>query len=97
MGSVGEPINEEAWNWYHENIGKQRCPIVDTWWQTETGGIMISPLAGITKLKPTYATLPLPEFSLAWWMQKEISLKEMIQLQFVYRVSLASCYTTGRS
>ena len=60
LGSVGEPINEEAWNWYHENIGKQRCPIVDTWWQTETGGIMISPLAGITKLKPTYATLPLP-------------------------------------
>ncbi len=60
LGSVGEPINEEAWNWYHENIGKRNCPIVDTWWQTETGGIMISPLAGITKLKPTFATLPLP-------------------------------------
>ncbi|MFL2571181.1 MAG: acetate--CoA ligase [Parvicellaceae bacterium] len=60
LGSVGEPINEEAWKWYHENIGKENCPIVDTWWQTETGGIMISPLAGITKLKPTYATLPLP-------------------------------------
>ena len=60
LGSVGEPINEEAWHWYHTNIGKERCPIVDTWWQTETGGIMISPLAGITKTKPGFATLPLP-------------------------------------
>ena len=60
LGSVGEPINEEAWQWYHKNIGKEKCPIVDTWWQTETGGIMIAPLAGITKLKPTYASLPLP-------------------------------------
>lgn len=60
LGSVGEPINEEAWHWYNENIGKGRCPIVDTWWQTETGGIMISPLAGITKTKPSFATLPLP-------------------------------------
>lgn len=60
LGSVGEPINEEAWHWYNKNIGKERCPIVDTWWQTETGGIMISPLAGITPLKPTFATLPLP-------------------------------------
>jgi acetyl-CoA synthetase len=60
LGSVGEPINEEAWNWYNENIGKGKCPIVDTWWQTETGGIMISPLAGITKTKPSFATLPLP-------------------------------------
>lgn len=60
LGSVGEPINEEAWHWYDENIGKKRCPIVDTWWQTETGGIMISPLAGLTKTKPGYATLPLP-------------------------------------
>ncbi|TXB64046.1 acetate--CoA ligase [Vicingus serpentipes] len=60
LGSVGEPINEEAWEWYHKNIGKEKCPIVDTWWQTETGGIMISPLAGITKLKPSFATLPLP-------------------------------------
>lgn len=60
LGSVGEPINVEAWEWYHENIGKDNCPIVDTWWQTETGGIMISPLAGITPLIPTYATLPLP-------------------------------------
>ena len=60
LGSVGEPINDEAWEWYHQNIGKGNCPIVDTWWQTETGGIMISPLANITKLKPTFATLPLP-------------------------------------
>ena len=60
LGSVGEPINEEAWHWFDENIGKGKCPIVDTWWQTETGGIMISPLAGITKTKPSFATLPLP-------------------------------------
>jgi len=60
LGSVGEPINEEAWHWYNEHIGKGKCPIVDTWWQTETGGIMISPLAGITKTKPSFATLPLP-------------------------------------
>ncbi|MBC7863417.1 MAG: acetate--CoA ligase [Bacteroidia bacterium] len=60
LGSVGEPINEEAWHWYHEHIGKNNCPVVDTWWQTETAGIMISPLAGITKTKPGFATLPLP-------------------------------------
>ena len=60
LGSVGEPINEEAWQWFYEKVGKNKCPIVDTWWQTETGGIMISPLAGITPLRPTYATLPLP-------------------------------------
>lgn len=60
LGSVGEPINEEAWHWYDEHIGKKNCPIVDTWWQTETGGIMISALAGITKTKPSFATLPLP-------------------------------------
>lgn len=60
LGTVGEPINEEAWHWYDEHIGKKKCPIVDTWWQTETGGIMISPLAGITKTKPSFATLPLP-------------------------------------
>jgi len=60
LGTVGEPINEEAWNWYNKNIGKENCPIVDTWWQTETGGIIISPLAGITKTKPGFATLPLP-------------------------------------
>ncbi|MBP7272247.1 MAG: acetate--CoA ligase [Saprospiraceae bacterium] len=60
LGSIGEPINEEAWLWYYQNIGKEKCPVVDTWWQTETGGILISPLAGITPLKPTFATLPLP-------------------------------------
>lgn len=60
LGSVGEPINEEAWHWFKDHIGKGRCPIVDTWWQTETGGIMITPIAGVTKEKPGYATLPLP-------------------------------------
>lgn len=60
LGSVGEPINEEAWHWYNEHVGKNNCPIVDTWWQTETGGVLISPIATVTPLKPTYATLPLP-------------------------------------
>ena len=60
IGSVGEPINLEAWNWYNSNIGKNKCPLVDTWWQTETGGIMISPIPGVIEPKPTYATLPLP-------------------------------------
>jgi acetyl-CoA synthetase len=60
LGSVGEPINEEAWHWYDEHIGNGKCSIVDTWWQTETGGIMISPLGGITPTKPGFATLPLP-------------------------------------
>jgi len=60
LGTVGEPINEEAWRWYHDLVGKGKCPIVDTWWQTETGGILISPLAGITPTKPSFATLPLP-------------------------------------
>jgi acetyl-CoA synthetase len=60
LGSVGEPINEEAWQWFNKNIGKENCPIVDTWWQTETGGIMISNLAGVTPHKPAHATLPLP-------------------------------------
>ncbi|PKQ69597.1 acetate--CoA ligase [Labilibaculum manganireducens] len=60
LGTVGEPINEEAWHWYHDHIGKNRCPIVDTWWQTETGGIAISPIAGIIPTKPSFATLPLP-------------------------------------
>jgi acetyl-CoA synthetase len=60
LGSVGEPINEEAWNWYHKNIGKGNCPVVDTWWQTETGGLMISPIAHVTKLKPAFASYPLP-------------------------------------
>ena len=58
LGSVGEPINEEAWHWYNENIGKKKSPIIDSWWQTETGGIMISPIPYVTPTKPTYATLP---------------------------------------
>ena len=60
LGTVGEPINEEAWHWYDEHIGKKNCPVVDTWWQTETAGIMITNLAGITPAKPSWATLPLP-------------------------------------
>tara|TARA_Y100000780_G_scaffold232594_1_gene268353 strand:- start:21160 stop:23088 length:1929 start_codon:yes stop_codon:yes gene_type:complete len=60
LGTVGEPINEDAWNWYNEKVGKKKCPIVDTWWQTETGGIMISSLAGVTPSIPCHATLPLP-------------------------------------
>jgi acetyl-CoA synthetase len=60
LGTVGEPINEEAWHWYDEHIGKKKCPIVDTWWQTETGGILISNLAGVTPAKPSWATLPMP-------------------------------------
>ncbi|MDN3693848.1 acetate--CoA ligase [Chryseobacterium tructae] len=60
IGSVGEPINDEAWHWFNDHVGKKKCPIVDTWWQTETGGIMISPLPFVTPTKPTYATLPLP-------------------------------------
>ena len=58
LGSVGEPINPEAWEWYYRVVGDERCPIVDTWWQTETGGILITPLPGATKLKPGSATLP---------------------------------------
>jgi len=65
LGTVGEPINEEAWQWYKKYVGNNHCPIVDTWWQTETGGIMISSLAGITEEKATYATLPLPGVQLA--------------------------------
>jgi acetyl-CoA synthetase len=60
LGTVGEPINEEAWHWYDEHVGKRKCPIVDTWWQTETGGVLISNMAGITPAKPTFATLPMP-------------------------------------
>ncbi|NER11816.1 acetate--CoA ligase [Leptobacterium flavescens] len=60
LGTVGEPINEEAWHWYNDHVGKKKNPIVDTWWQTETGGIMISPIPYVTPTKPTYATLPLP-------------------------------------
>src|SRR5438045_8268732 len=61
LGTVGEPINEEAWHWYDENIGKKKCPIVDTWWQTETEACLISNLAGVTPAKPSWATLPMRE------------------------------------
>jgi acetyl-CoA synthetase len=58
LASVGEPINPEAWEWYYHEVGERRCPIMDTWWQTETGGILITPLPGVTALKPGSATLP---------------------------------------
>jgi acetyl-CoA synthetase len=76
LGTVGEPINEEAWHWYHKNIGKGRCPVVDTWWQTETGGILISNLAGITPEKPSYATLPLPGVNPILLNEKGEEIKE---------------------
>ena len=60
LGTVGEPINEEAWHWYDDNIGKNKCPVIDSWWQTETGGILISNMAGVTPAKPSWATLPMP-------------------------------------
>ncbi len=60
IGSVGEPINEEAWHWYNDHVGNKRCPLVDTWWQTETGGIVISAIPFVTPTKPTYASLPFP-------------------------------------
>jgi acetyl-CoA synthetase len=75
LGSVGEPINEEAWHWYDKHIGKGKCPIVDTWWQTETGGIMISPIANVTKTKPSFATLPLPGVQPAIMDEKGNELK----------------------
>ena len=78
LGTVGEPINEEAWHWYDENIGKANIPIVDTWWQTETGGIMISPLAGVTKTIPTFATLPLPGIQPALFSKDGQELDEMV-------------------
>ncbi|WP_100614582.1 acetate--CoA ligase [Confluentibacter citreus] len=75
LGSVGEPINEEAWHWYNDNIGKKNSPIVDTWWQTETGGIMISPIPFVTPTKPTYATLPFPGIQPALMDDKGVELK----------------------
>ncbi len=76
LGSVGEPINEEAWHWYNEVVGKKKSPIVDTWWQTETGAIMISPLPNITPLKPSYATLPLPGVQLELVDQDGVTIEE---------------------
>jgi len=76
LGTVGEPINEEAWHWYDEHIGKKKCPIVDTWWQTETGGVMISNLAGVTPAKPSFATLPMPGVEPLLVDEKGIEIKE---------------------
>ena len=76
LGSVGEPINEEAWHWYNDNIGKKRSPIVDSWWQTETGGIMISPLPYVTPTIPTYATLPFPGIQPALMDENGKEMKE---------------------
>lgn len=76
LASVGEPINEEAWHWYNNNIGNGKAPIADTWWQTETGAIMISSLAGITPQKPTYATLPLPGVQVALMDKKGNKIEE---------------------
>jgi len=75
LGSVGEPINEEAWHWYNDNVGKKKSPIVDTWWQTETGGIMISPIPFVTPTKPTYATLPFPGIQPALMDETGVELK----------------------
>jgi acetyl-CoA synthetase len=75
LGTVGEPINPEAWIWYHKNIGQERCPIVDTWWQTETGGIMITPLPGVVTTKPGSATIPFPGISAELVDQKGTPLK----------------------
>ncbi|PKV51741.1 acetyl-coenzyme A synthetase [Aquimarina sp. MAR_2010_214] len=75
LGTVGEPINEEAWHWYNDHVGEKKCPIVDTWWQTETGGIMISPIPYSTPTKPTYATLPLPGIQPALMDENGIEIK----------------------
>ena len=75
LGSVGEPINEEAWHWYNDNIGKKKCPIIDSWWQTETGGIMISPIPYVTPTKPTYATLPFPGIQAALMNENGIEIQ----------------------
>ena len=76
LGSVGEPINPKAWLWYHKVVGHERCPVVDTWWQTETGHVMIAPLAGITATKPGSATHPLPGISAALVDQDGVEMTE---------------------
>jgi len=78
LGSVGEPINEEAWHWYDDNVGKNKIPIVDTWWQTETGGILISSLAGVSPQKPTFATQPLPGIQAELVNDKGVLIKETV-------------------
>lgn len=81
LGTVGEPINEEAWHWYHKNIGKGKCPVIDTWWQTETGGIMISAIANVTKLKPAYASFPMPGIQPALMDAQGIEIPEGDQVE----------------
>ncbi len=76
IGSVGEPINEEAWHWFNDHVGGKRCPVVDTWWQTETGSIMISPVSFVTPTKPTYATLPLPGIQAVLMDEKRNEIEE---------------------
>jgi acetyl-CoA synthetase len=78
LGSVGEPINDEAWHWYHKYVGKERCPLVDTWWQTETGGIMISAIAGVTQLRPGYASLALKGVEPILVDEKGVEQTEMV-------------------
>ncbi len=75
LGTVGEPINEEAWHWYNDHVGEKKCPIVDTWWQTETGGVMISPIPFSTPTKPTYATLPMPGIQPALMDENGLEIK----------------------
>lgn len=76
IGSVGEPINEEAWHWFNDHVGGKRCPVVDTWWQTETGSILISPISFVTPTKPTYATLPLPGIQAVLMDEKRNEIEE---------------------
>ena len=90
LGSVGEPINPEAWEWYYHVVGEERCPIVDTWWQTETGGILITPLPGATKLKPGSATLPFFGVQPAWSTMRAICSRAR-------RPAISSFSTPGRA
>ena len=89
LGSVGEPINPEAWEWYHRVVGDQRCPIVDTWWQTETGGILITPLPGATALKPARQRFRFSGSNRKWWMEAarcwKVFAKETSSSRFVAR------------
>ena len=100
LGSVGEPINEEAWHWFHDNIGKSNAPIVDTWWQTETGGIMISNLADVTPAKATFATLPLPGIQPVLMDENGNEIKgNNVSGNFMYYIPLAfnTTHNLGRS
>ena len=104
LGSVGEPINPEAWDWYYNVVGDGRCPIVDTWWQTETGGILISPLPGATDLKPGSATKPLPGVKPALYDEKgnlltETAVSGLLVLGAARRfyMGILPCFLAGRS